>query len=134
PVDERKPRVHLDGKAAVGRGNEDLASDAQRLEDEPALTFSSTDVLDDGVREHDVELAVGEGQRAGVALDVANPWIARPDPGPVLQPERGHALRPRVVLLEEVECVAPVPLPEGELVRPDVEDRGLGGGAQLVEE
>src|SRR5262245_26486167 len=55
PVDERKTGVHLDRKAAVRRRDEGATTYANGLGDELPLALASSDVLDDGVREHDVE-------------------------------------------------------------------------------
>jgi hypothetical protein len=90
-------------------------------------------VLDHRVREDDVELAVGEGQRAAISLGVADMRVTGPEPGTILEPERGDALGPRVHLLEEVERAAAVALAEPELVRSDVEDARHRGGLELVE-
>ena len=70
PVHEREPCVHLDREPAIRRREEDAPADAERLRDEPPLPLASADVLDHGVREDDVERAVGERQRARVTLDV----------------------------------------------------------------
>ena len=102
--------------------------------DEPALSLAAADVLDHRVREHDVERAVLEGKVARVALDVANAGVARAKALAVVQAERGDPLRPRVVLLEEVQRAAAVALAEAELVRADVEHGRLRCGLQLVEE
>jgi hypothetical protein len=75
-------------------------------------------VLDHGVGEDDVELAVGERQRTRVALHVADLRIARAEPGTIVEPERRDPLGPRIALLEKVQRSAPVALAEGELVRP----------------
>src|SRR5262249_23084951 len=64
PVDERKSRVHLHREEPVRRGEEETPADAQRLRDELPLAVTTSDVLDHGVREDHVELAVGERQRA----------------------------------------------------------------------
>ena len=68
--------MHLEREAAVRRGDEGAPADAQRLADELPLPLAAADVLDDGVREHDVELAVGERQRERVALHVADARVA----------------------------------------------------------
>jgi hypothetical protein len=134
PVNEREPRVHLDGEAPVRRGDEHAPPDPDRLRHEPTLAHGAADVLDHGVREDDVELTVRERERTGVALDVPDPRVANPEALALVEAERGDPVRPRVELLEEVERPATAPLAEAELVRADVEDRGLRGRAELVEE
>ena len=91
-------------------------------------------MLDDGVREDDVELTLGEGQRARVALHVRDLRVPGTEAGAVVEAERGDPFRPRVVLLEEVERAAAVALAEATLVRADVQHGGLRRGVQLVEE
>ena len=92
------------------------------------------DVLDHRIREDDVELAVRERQAARVALDVPNRGVPAREARPVVQPEGGDALGPRIVLLEEVERAAAVALSETALVGTDVEHRRLRRRLQLVEE
>src|SRR5262245_13719443 len=133
PVDERKTGVHLDRKAAVRRRDEDAATDANGLGDELPLALPPSDVLDDGVREHDVERAILERQRARVALDVRHVRVARAETGPVVQPECRDPLRPGVQLLEEVHRGAAVALAEAELVGADVEHRRVRRRSQLLE-
>ena len=60
--------------------------------------------------------------------------VARAEARAVVEPERGDPLRPRVVLLEEVQRPAAVALAEPELVGADVEHGRLRRRAQLVEE
>src|SRR6187431_938839 len=134
PVDERKTGVHLDRKAPVRRRDEDMATDADGLGDELPLALASSDVLDDGVREHDVERAVLERQRTRVSLDVRDARIPRAEAGAVVQPERRDPLGPGVELLEEVHRRAAVALAEAELVRADVEHRRVRRRSQLLEE
>jgi len=134
PVHEGKPRVDLDREAAVRRRDEHAAPDPQRLGDEALLALSTADVLDHRVREHDVERTVLEGERARVALHIADFRVAGTKAGAVVETERGDALRPRIHLLEEVERPAAVALAEGELVGTDIEHRGVGSRVQLLEE
>jgi hypothetical protein len=126
--------MDLDRETAVRGRDEDPAADPERLRYEPALLLSAADMLDHRVREHDVELAVGERERACVSLHVADARIAGTEALTVLEPEGGDALGPRVVLLEEVERAASLLLAEAELVCADVEDRRLGRRLELVEE
>ena len=111
------------------------AGDAERLLDEAALLLAAADVLDHGVREDDVELAVRERQVEGVALDVARARVALPEPRPFVQAERRDPLRPGVELLEEVERPATAPLlAEGGVVDSDVQHRGLRGRRHRLHE
>jgi hypothetical protein len=126
--------VQLDRETPVRGGDEHAPADADRLRHEPTLALAAADVLDYSVREDDVELTVREGERTRVALDVPDARVANTEALALVEAERGDPVRPRVELLEEVECAAAVPFAETELVGADVEDRGLGGGAELVEE
>jgi len=126
--------MHLDGKPSVRGRDEYAATDAHCLGYEATLPFTPTDVLDDGVREDDVELAVAEGKGARIALHIADPGIAGAKAGSVVQPESGDALGPWVELLEEVQRAAAVALAEAQLVGADVENGGLGGRAELLHE
>ena len=85
PVDERQSRVNLERETAVGCREEHAPPDAERLRHEEPLPRAVAHVLDHGVREDDVELAVGERKRAGVSLDVADVWIAGAKRGAVLE-------------------------------------------------
>ena len=134
PVHEREPRVHLDGKATVRRRDERAPTDPECLYDEPTLTLTAAHVLDNGVREDDVELAVSERKRAGVSLDVADRRVASTETGPIVEPERRDPLGPGIVLLEEVQGPAAVALSEAELVGAHVENRRVRRGLELVEE
>ena len=122
------------GKRRFGVVMKTRAADADRFGHEPALSLASADVLDHGVREHDVELTVPERKLARVPLHVADPGVARAEALTVMEPQRGDALRPRVALLEEVQRPAAVSLAEAELVRPDVEHGRLLRGLKLVQE
>jgi hypothetical protein len=133
-VHERQARVDLDRKHAVRRGDENTPPDPQRLGDKTALPFAAADVLDDGVREDDVESAVLERERAGVALHVANARVPLTKAHALVQAERRDLLWPGIELLEEVERRAPVALAEAELVRADVEHGRLRRRRKLVEE
>ena len=134
PVHERQPRVHLEREPAVRRRHERAARHAQRLGDEAPLLLAPADVLDHGVRERDVEGAVLEGQREGVALDVARLAIALAETLALVQPERGDPRRPGVELLEEVERAAARVLAEAEVVDSDVEHRRLLGRRHRLHE
>ena len=134
PVDDRKPGVHLERETAVRCRDEGLPADPERLRDELPLLLAVADVLDDGIREDDVERAVEERERERVTLNVADSRIALAKPKSVVQAECRDPLRPRVELLEEVQRRAVVALVEAELVRADVQHGRLLGGLELVEE
>ena len=129
-----KACVHLEREAAVRRRDECPAADAERFPHESALPVTISDVLDDGVREHDVELAVRKRKRQRVALDVADARVTLAEALAFVESERGDALGPRIELLEEVERAAAVALAEPELVGADVEHGRLASRLQLVEE
>ena len=80
--------MELDGEPAVRRRDEHPPADAQRLGDEGALALGRADVLDDRVREDDVEGAVGKGQRARVPLDVGDVRVGGAEAGAVVEAER----------------------------------------------
>jgi hypothetical protein len=126
--------VDLDREATVRCRYERAAPDPDGLGDELPLALPVADMLDDCIREHDVELAVSERELARVALHVADPRVALSEAGAVVKPECGDPLGPRIVLLEEVQRPAAVALTERELVDTDVEHRGLRGRVQLLEE
>ncbi len=133
-MDERQPGVHLHREASVGRRDERPAADAKCFCHEAPLADAVPDVLDHRIREDDVELAVGERQVASVALDVPNRGVPAREARPVVQPEGGDALGPRIALLEEVERAAAVALSETQLVGTHVEHRCLRRRLQLVQE
>ena len=93
--------MHLDGEAPIRRRDEDTAPDPDRLGHELPLALASADVLDDGVRKDDVELAVGEGQRARIALHVWNLWVTGTEAGAVVEAERRDPIGRGVQLVEE---------------------------------
>jgi hypothetical protein len=77
--------VNLDRKAAVRRRDERAPANADGFRHHLPLAGAFADVLDHGVREDDVELAVGERERACVTLDVPDA-VARWKPLPSCSP------------------------------------------------
>ena len=132
PVDERQQRVRVDREPAVRRRHEDLPGDAAELGDEPPLPVPAAgDVLDDGVREAEVELAVGERQLAPVGADRRD---GREGGGEAIElgvADGGDPLGPRVERLEEVVARAAAERRVGDA---DVDDGRLRAGLEEVEE
>src|SRR5439155_10462515 len=116
PVDEREPGVYLDRESPVRRREKHPSPDTQGLGDEPALLLARADVLDHGVREHNVELAVAEREVERIPLDVADRRVADAEARSVVQAARGDPIGPGMERLEEVERRAPGALAEPELV------------------
>ena len=69
PMDERQQRVRIEREPGVGRADEDAATRANHLGNEPILIGPRPDVLDHGVRETDIELAIRERQLPSVGND-----------------------------------------------------------------
>ena len=66
PMLEENPGMCLDGEPSVGRCHGPVLTDAERLGDESDLVGLVTDVLDDRVRDHEVERAVRKGQMPAI--------------------------------------------------------------------
>jgi hypothetical protein len=86
PVDTGSRVCTSTGKAPIRRRDEDTAPDPDRLGYELPLALASADVLDDGVRKDDVERAVGERQRARIALYVRNLRVTGTEAAPSWSP------------------------------------------------
>ena len=95
PVHERQQRVHLEREPAVRRRHEHAPRDAAELVHEAPLPLAAAgDVLDDGVREAEVELAVGERQLAAVGAHGAHLRERGREPVELGVPDAGDPLRP----------------------------------------
>jgi hypothetical protein len=66
-VEERRREVRVDREEPVGGLDEVPATHATAFLGEPTLVLQGADVLDHGVAEHDVELAVAERQPEPIA-------------------------------------------------------------------
>ncbi len=95
--------MRVDREPAVRGGNKDAPGDpAELLDEAPLLAPPARDVLDHGVREAELERAVGEGERAPVRLHDGHPRKRR---GEAVEPgvaDGGDLPRPGVARLEEV--------------------------------
>ncbi len=132
PVRERQQRVRVEREPAVRRRHEHAPGDAAELGDELPLTFAPTgDVLDDRVREAEVERAVGERQLAAVRADRGDEREGGGEAVELGVADGGDPLRPRVEGLEEVVARA---ASEGRVGDADVDDGRLRAGPVQVEE
>ena len=124
--------MHLDRKETVRSGHEHPARDACELVDELPLPFAAAvDVLDDRVREPDVELDVAERQGASVGANRPDCGERRAEPVELGVADRRDPLRPRIAGLEEVVGRAGAERSVGDA---DVDDGRLGPGLKQLEE
>jgi hypothetical protein len=102
-VDERQPRVHLDRKQPIRRGDENAAAgNTEALADHQALVGVASHVLDDGTRVHVVERAIAERHAGGASMDEAKAGIPSLEVGRILQAEAGDPVLEGIELLEIV--------------------------------
>src|SRR5579863_8975623 len=80
-LNERQMVMALQGIPVVGRGYEPALADAHDLPRELLLASVAQDVLDDGVREDEVEALVGKRERAAVEDHVTGLRIVLPRAG-----------------------------------------------------
>src|SRR4051794_4417826 len=95
--------MHVIRKQAIWRCEKHLApTDSQALLNEGGLATTVADVLDDGVREHDVKASVLERQPASIGLNRRRFGMHRPKARQRVNRQAYDVLRPRVRILEEV--------------------------------
>src|SRR3954451_4504647 len=94
--------MHLEREEAVRRRDKGALRDAAELVHESQLLCSAADMLDDGVREADVERLVGEREIAAVGLYHGHLWKRRRKRVEGGDPDGSDALGPGIESLEEV--------------------------------
>ena len=128
PVHEREQRVHLEREPPVRRRDEDAACDAAELVHEPPLPVAAAgDVLDDRVREAEVERAVGERQLAPVGSNRVHLWERSDEAIELGVADGGDPVGPGIHRLEEVVARAAA---ERRIGHADVDDRRLAAPAR----
>ena len=125
--------MDLDRKTSIRRGDEDAPGDPAELVHEPALGVPVADVLDDSVREGDLELCVGERERATIGANGRHAGKRGLEPLEILRRDSRDPLGPGVDRLEEVmRSVHPLAGPA--VGDPDVHDRRLRCRRHVLEE
>ena len=77
PMNQRQAKMRLNREPAVRGSNEACLANSDELSDEAHLLPFGTDVLDDGIRMHDVERSILKRKSPTIRFDKPNLAIAR---------------------------------------------------------
>jgi len=102
PMHEWKECVGIQREAAVGRCDEDRAARSEHFRDESPLVAATSDVLDHGISEANLERVCVEGEGSTIGNDKPHLREDARESWHVLQRNGGDARGPGVLGLEEI--------------------------------